>query len=377
MKVGIRMMPRTSGGGRAYVEKLQSALAEAGGVDSVTVFQMGVPTTQSATVRDAVVLDLPASPLRRRAQGGRALREAIGRHPVDVMLAPGSEMDQTDVPTVLMPLTVAPFERSARAVLGSSSLEQAKWEMRRRSIIRAVRRADGMCFSSHYARGLHTEHVPEISSTPSVVIPPAHTLPDPGTSRPGDSFTFPYALFVSHLYPYKMVGNMIEGFAHAVARADLPHHLVVAGGAVNRAYFAEVQAIARRTGMEDRVHFLGDVPRPQLPGLYEAADLFVFPSLSENAGSFALIDAFMLGAPVLSSSTSSMPEACQDAARYFDPREPTQMADQMIEILTNHRLRADLARRSAERGAAVISWADVGDRLAVFLAQVAQSQGQA
>lgn len=376
MKVGIRLMPRTSGGGRAYVENLQASLLGAPGVDSVTVFQMGSLTTQSANVRDAVVLDIPADPWRRRAHGGRMLREALRCHPVDVMLSPGTEMDRLAVPTVLMPLTVAPFEESARAVLGTSPAERAKWLMRRHSISHAVGRADGLCFSSHYTRGLYTEHVPAVGAIPSVVIPPAHTLPDPGTAEEIERFDSPYVLFVSYLYPYKMVGSMIEGFARAIATSDLPHHLVIAGGAVNQEYGAEIDSIVRRNGVEARVHFLGELPRTQLPGLYDGADLFVFPSLSENAGSFALIDAFMLGVPVLSSSTSSMPEACQDAARYFDPREPDQMADQMVEILEDDVLRADLARRSTERGKSSISWAEVGDRLAVFLRKVIEARSE-
>ena len=52
------------------------------------------------------------------------------------------------------------------------------------------------------------------------------------------------------------------------------------------------------------------------------------------------------GAPVLSSNIEPMPEICQDAAVYFDPFKPQNIAEKMIHVLTDEDLLKDMKRRS-------------------------------
>lgn len=370
MRIGIRVSPRSSGGGRAFVENLCRELADVRGCDRVHTFVMGDLETSSFDLPDQIAVPVPADPLRRRLQGRRALTDAVAENPVDVLVAPGNEVSRVPgVPTLMWPLTVAPFEYAAMAELGSTLKERVRWRALRQAIRTAAKQADGFVFSSHYTRALYREGVPVVRGATTTVIPPASTVlaDSRGSEIPG--LPDEYLLFVSHLYPYKMVVEMIEGYALA-HRSGVSQHLVIAGNAVNPSYSARIDETIRLLGVGDVVHLLGGVPQADLPALYQGAELFLFPSLSENAGSFAVIDAFTFGLPVLASGMSSVPEACQDAARYFDPRDPEQLSAEIRRVTSDPDVRADLARRSNARAGEYLGWRQIAEALVEFAHRV-------
>ena len=60
-------------------------------------------------------------------------------------------------------------------------------------------------------------------------------------------------------------------------------------------------------GIKDRVFFTEYVPEGDMPFLYNAAEVFVFPSLYEGFG-LPVLEAMASGLPVITSSASSLPE---------------------------------------------------------------------
>lgn len=69
----------------------------------------------------------------------------------------------------------------------------------------------------------------------------------------------------------------------------------------------------------------------ELPLLYSAADIMIFPSLYEGFG-FPAAEAQAAGCPVLSSNASVMPEILSDSAEYFDPRNSDSFKGSLIEL---------------------------------------------
>lgn len=368
MRIGLRVSPRSSGGGKVFVDRLVEAIAAQPGGHEAVVFSMGGDSV--FTVENQVEVPVSRHPAARRLLGDRALTRAVSAEPIDVLLCPGTEIGVVrGVPSVMWPLTVAPFEEAAMRQLGRSARSAARWKILRAALRQSAGRADAFVFSSHYARALYADHVPAVRRCPSTVVPPAASvLPSAPTIRL-EGLPNRYVLFVSHLYPYKMVLETIEGFARA-RQAGIEHHLVLAGNATQPEYGQAIRNLVNRLGVDEFVHLLGGIAPEMLPGLYRDADLFLFPSISENAGSYALIDAFVLGRPVLSSSMSSMPEACQNAVRYFDPRDPQQLADQLVSILTNPSTMSDLQVASEKRGREYANWDDVAARLLAFLGTI-------
>ena len=107
-------------------------------------------------------------------------------------------------------------------------------------------------------------------------------------------------------------------------------------------------------GLEREVIFAGYVDEDELPAWYNAADLFVYPSLYEGFG-LPPLEAMACGCPVITSNTSSLPEVVGDAGIMVDPHDVDALADAMERVLTDESLREDMRRRGLER-AKRFSW---------------------
>lgn len=102
------------------------------------------------------------------------------------------------------------------------------------------------------------------------------------------------------------------------------------------------------------VQLLGRVDDADLPGLYTAAELFVYPSLYEGFG-LPPLEAMACGTPVLTSNVSSLPEVVGNAALQVEPDRPERIRAALIELTHNALLREELRGRGLER-ARQFSW---------------------
>jgi glycosyltransferase involved in cell wall biosynthesis len=117
--------------------------------------------------------------------------------------------------------------------------------------------------------------------------------------------------------------------------------------------------------LKDRIHFVGRQPDAVLRDLYCGATAIMFPSLYEGFG-LPILEAMACGTPVISSSTSSMPEVGGDAAIYIDPRDQVSLLDAMRLFENGDRTVAALPEKSL-RQAARFSWERcVSETLAVY-----------
>jgi len=110
-----------------------------------------------------------------------------------------------------------------------------------------------------------------------------------------------------------------------------------------------------------RIRWLGPVPEADLPSLYSAATVFVFPSLFEGFG-LPVIEAMACGTPVVCSNVTSLPEVAGDAAILFDPAplvvetlHATSLQTALERVLGDDTLRAELREKGLAR-AAQFSW---------------------
>jgi glycosyltransferase involved in cell wall biosynthesis len=132
----------------------------------------------------------------------------------------------------------------------------------------------------------------------------------------------------------------------AVASLPANYKLVLAGG---NGYGSEaVYDFIRSAGLESRVKLLGYVTDDRLRLLYQAASLFLFPSLEEGFG-LPVLEAMAHGVPVVASATSSLPEVGGDAALYVDPRNPKDMAEKIRRSVEDVDLRTGLTERGLAR----------------------------
>jgi glycosyltransferase involved in cell wall biosynthesis len=126
-------------------------------------------------------------------------------------------------------------------------------------------------------------------------------------------------------------------------RTGLPHRLLIGGRTSEQG-----QALLARAGCGDGCELLGFVPDDNLSSFFGCSQAFIIPSFYEGFGIPAL-EAMAAGAPVLSSNAASLPEVCGDAALYFNPSNPEELADHMIRICEDPNLRAQMIARGRVR----------------------------
>lgn len=91
---------------------------------------------------------------------------------------------------------------------------------------------------------------------------------------------------------------------------------------------------AREYGIADQVHSLQYVSIEQMAALYKRATMLVFPSLFEGFG-IPLVEAMAAGCPVVASRATSLPEIGLNAAEYFDPASPAELAAAIERVWTD------------------------------------------
>jgi glycosyltransferase involved in cell wall biosynthesis len=164
------------------------------------------------------------------------------------------------------------------------------------------------------------------------------------------AITDPFVLYAGNIKPQKNLVRLIEAFA--VAKADLRDHpvysklkLLLIGNAAEE--HSDLRRAVLRSRLQGEVRFLGFVPHPVLRVFYSRASAFLFPSLYEGFG-LPPLEAMAHGAPVLTSSVSSLPEVFSQAALLVNPENIFEIARGIKQILTEDELRETLVRRGYE-----------------------------
>jgi len=159
----------------------------------------------------------------------------------------------------------------------------------------------------------------------------------------------PYVLFVSTVQPRKNVVRLIEAWARAQRMLGRPNlRLVLAG---KRGWLTDaIERRAAELGVGDTVQFVGYVPDRDLPALLNGALAYVTPSLYEGFG-MTVLEAQRCGTPVLASNTSSLPEVVGDAGLLVDPHDVAAIANGVVRLVEDERLRATLRKRGMEHAA--------------------------
>lgn len=138
----------------------------------------------------------------------------------------------------------------------------------------------------------------------------------------------PYALYVGNIYPHKNIPVLLEAIKALEGRVLL---ILVCARSV---FTKRAEKLIAQLGVEKMVKFVGSVSQGELVALYKNAAVFVLPSLIEGFGLTGL-EAMAVGTPVIAARASCLPEVYEDAAIYFDPKNSTELAAKIDEVVTN------------------------------------------
>lgn len=150
-----------------------------------------------------------------------------------------------------------------------------------------------------------------------------------------------YILSVSRLETRKNIVNLIRAYNLLRNERKIKEKLVLVGKPGFG--YDEIKAEINRSKYKNDITETGFIADTELKALYYNASVFVFPSLYEGFG-FPILEAFTSGVPVVTSSTSSMPEVAGRGALLVDPKKPFEIAAAMSQILNKQALAEKLIR---------------------------------
>ncbi len=165
-----------------------------------------------------------------------------------------------------------------------------------------------------------------------------------------------FILFVGTLEPRKNLPTLIEAYARIAKETDAP--LIIGGG--KGWLYNEIFAKAEQLNLGDRVRFTGFIDDADLPLWYAAATVFTLPSLYEGFG-IPLIEAMACGTPVVTTSSSSLPEVVGDAGLIVPPTDVDQLGAALLQLLRDANLHAELRERGLVR-AQQFSWQTMAEK---------------
>src|ERR1700683_2039100 len=186
-----------------------------------------------------------------------------------------------------------------------------------------------------------------------------------GHARPADrqliveryQVTYPFLLYAGRISPHKNVVRMIEAFSALKTELEKDQafpdlKLIIIGDDVSGN--PDLRRTVIRSGVQNDVRFLGFVPIEVLRTFYDAAKIFVFPSLYEGFG-LPPLEAMAHGTPVVTSNVSSLPEVVGNAAVLVHPENVFEIMRALHRVLLDQPLREKMEERSY-RQAAKFSW---------------------
>lgn len=152
-----------------------------------------------------------------------------------------------------------------------------------------------------------------------------------------------FILYVGTLEPRKNLPTLLRAYAGLPQRADVKLVLAGARGWQTEAIFALIEEL----GLQHDLILPGYVPYDELPLWYNAADVFVYPSVYEGFG-LPVSEALACGRPVIASDVSSLPEAAGPGGILLAPDDVAAWSAALATLLDDQTQRAALGRQGQE-----------------------------
>lgn len=154
-------------------------------------------------------------------------------------------------------------------------------------------------------------------------------------------------LYVGNELPRKNLGVLLEAIV-LLRQRGLPVRLLKVGGAGGERWHKQFLHDMHSLHVEDSVVLLGSVPEAELPLFYNAADLFVTPSLLEGFG-WPVLEAMACGIPVVCSNAGSLPEIVGESALLFEPDDVDNLVANMMMVFGDSSLRNRMIEQGFDR----------------------------
>ncbi|WPR72269.1 glycosyltransferase family 1 protein [Flavobacterium sp. NG2] len=144
-----------------------------------------------------------------------------------------------------------------------------------------------------------------------------------------------YILYVGNIKPHKNLIVLLKAYNSLSEEFKLKYKILIVGqkeGFITKDKQIDEFIITNK--LEKHIVFTGYVDDLNLPKYYQQAALFVFPSLYEGFG-LPVLEALAANTLVVSSNAASLKEVGGESVVYFDPNNPTELAEKMVNCLNS------------------------------------------
>lgn len=130
-----------------------------------------------------------------------------------------------------------------------------------------------------------------------------------------------------------------------------------------RALLHNSKKYLKKMGTEKKVRWmLGWDLLPKMPYYYRSADVFAHTSLFESFG-FVFVEAMACGVPIVACNAATAPEIVGDAGLLFEPKNPEDLADKIVRLLCNDKIKMELSERGLKRISELgLTWKKAAER---------------
>lgn len=168
----------------------------------------------------------------------------------------------------------------------------------------------------------------------------------------------PILLYIGGIDPRKNILFLLDAFKQVLR--EIPQaKLVLAGNHQKDKFLPQITSRISSLSLSDSLIQLGFFPDEQLPKLYQAADLFLFPSLYEGFG-LPVLEAARSGVPVLAGNNSSMPELLGAEYPLLTDNDLDQWSSRIVQLISTPEQTKRLSELGIERGN-LFSWQNTAD----------------
>jgi glycosyltransferase involved in cell wall biosynthesis len=328
----------------------------------------------------ANVQPIPLAAAERSLKGYLEFRSALDRLKCDLVHIPNLYSLPRALPCPYVMTVHDMLEHVARAnqqtgFRGAFHLQMTRWVLRGAARIFAV---------SKFTR-TEIEKLFDVSSERIEVVYNAiderflrghASVADRGLIAQRYQVTYPFLLYAGRISPHKNVVRMIEAFSALKTELKKDHlfpdlKLIIIGDDLSGN--PDLRRTVVRSGVQNDVRFLGFIPIEVLRIFYDAAKIFIFPSLYEGFG-LPPLEAMAHGTPVVTSNATSLPEVVGNAAVLVNPENVFEIMRALHRVLTDQPLRERMKERGYEQ-AVKFSWENSVRRVLDVYRQVAGKAG--
>ena len=154
-----------------------------------------------------------------------------------------------------------------------------------------------------------------------------------------------FIFYPAQFWPHKNHFNLFE--AMKIIKKLSPDIFLVLSGGKNH-YFRDIYSYVKKLDLLENISFVGYIPDEDFRGFYKRARALVMPTFF-GPTNIPPLEAMATDCPIIISDVYAMKEQSGEAALYFNPNSPDDIAEKIIMLWSDDKMYTDMSKKASER----------------------------